>query len=112
VNLVTLVGTVYDRPFRPGSGQRTVIKVRCDGESGRSERLEFDAFGQPGDFGIKLRVGDVVAMRGRIEDRTYRSGDEEVNELRLVADHIELLVPASHRVERTNPEPTVRADDQ
>jgi hypothetical protein len=99
VNLVSLVGTVYDRPFRPGAGQRTVVKVKCDGESGRSERLEFDAFGQAGDFGMKLRVGDAIAVRGRVEDRTYRDGDEKVNELRLVADYIELLVPASHRHE-------------
>jgi hypothetical protein len=91
------MGTVYDRPFRPGSGQRTVVKVKCDGEAGRSERLEFDAFGSAGEFGMKLRVGDVVAMRGRVEDRTYRDGDEKVNELRLVADYIELVVPASHR---------------
>lgn len=73
--------------------------MKCDGESGRHERLEFDAFGQAGDFGMKLWVSDTIAMRGRIEDRTYRDGAEVVNELRLVADYIELLVPASQRQE-------------
>ncbi len=102
VNVVALVGEVVDRPFRPGNGARTVIKIRVheDG-SGRFDRVEFDAFGQPGDFGMHLYVGDLVSIRGRLEDRTYREGDEDVNELRVVAHHIELITRASDRKART-----------
>jgi single-stranded DNA-binding protein len=103
VNLVLLTGTVTDKPFRPGNGNRTVIKVRVENEHGRPEKLEFDAFGATGDFGVNLWSGDVISVRGRLEDRTYREGGENVNELRLVADHIQLVVQASQRAGTERP---------
>jgi hypothetical protein len=97
VNLVLLTGTVTDKPFRPGNGNRTVVKLRIESEHGRAEKLEFDAFGPTGAFGINLWTGDIISVRGRLEDRTYREGGESVNELRLVADHIQLVFQASQR---------------
>jgi hypothetical protein len=108
VNVVLLTGTVTDKPFRPGNGNRTVVKVRVENEHGRPEKLEFDAFGATGDFGVNLWSGDVISVRGRLEDRTYREGSEQVNELRLVADHIQVVVQASQRT--AVPERTARPD--
>lgn len=103
MNTVQLVGEVTDRPFRPGSGARTVVKVRVhDDGSGRFDNLEFDAFGTAGDFGVRLFVGDRIAVRGRLEDRTFTDAGEEVHEIRIVANHIELVRRASDvRVRQT-----------
>jgi single-stranded DNA-binding protein len=96
VNNVVLAGEIVDRPFRPGNGARTVIKLRVhDVLSGRYDRIEVDAFGQAGDFAMRLFFGDRVAVQGRLEDRTYRDGEDEVTELRVVANHIDLLVRSS-----------------
>lgn len=102
VNHVVLVGEVTDRPFRPGNGNRTVVKIRVTRSGTAYDHFEFDAFGQPGDFGIKLHVGDVIAINGRLEDRTFTEDGAEVTELRIVAQFIELLTKGTHR----------RADDR
>jgi len=96
MNTVQLVGEVTDRPFRPGSGARTVIKVRVhDDASNRFDNVEFDAFGSAGDFGLRLYSGDRIALRGRLEDRQFTEQGEIVHEMRLVANHIELVKRAS-----------------
>lgn len=96
VNTVQLVGEVTDRPFRPGSGARTVIKLRVhDDASNRFDNVEFDAFGTVGDFGLRLYTGDRIAVRGRLEDRSFQEQGQNVHELRVVANHIELVRRAS-----------------
>lgn len=98
MNVVALVGDVLERPFRPGNGARTVVKIKVhDDASGRFDRVEFDAFGQPGEFGARLYIGDRVAVRGRLEDRTFHEDGQEVHELRVVANHIELVMRAADR---------------
>jgi single-stranded DNA-binding protein len=105
MNTVQLVGEVTDRPFRPGAGARTVIKIRVhDDASNRFDNLEFDAFGAPGDFGLRLYTGDRVAVRGRLEDRQFTEHGETVNEIRIVANHIELVKRASDGQPRQRPE--------
>ena len=47
MNVVMLVGEVTDRPFRPGNGARTVVKLKTKGAGGTPDHFEFDAFGQP-----------------------------------------------------------------
>jgi single-stranded DNA-binding protein len=101
VNHVILAGSVSDRPFRPGGGNRTVVKLRVGADQNRrAEQIEFDAFGKVGDYAINLWSGDAVVVHGRLEDRTYRDGDEQVNELRVVAEFIEVLVQSNQRTKR------------
>jgi single-stranded DNA-binding protein len=101
MNVVMLVGEVTDRPFRPGNGQRTVVKIKTRSATGTPDHFEFDAFGQPGEFGSRLFVGDTIAVTGRLEDRTYTEKGEQVSELRVVAQFIELITRAGDRVPRT-----------
>ena len=69
MNTVQMVGEVRDRPFRPGDGNRVVVKIRVhDDASGRFDNVEFDAFGAVGDFAVRLYVGDRIAVRARLED--------------------------------------------
>lgn len=98
MNVVMLVGEVTDRPFRPGNGTRTVVKLKTKGSGGQADRFEFDAFGQVGDFGARLHVGDIVAVSGRLEDRTFTENGEQVSELRIVAQFIEVVTRAGDRV--------------
>lgn len=98
MNVVSLAGQVTDRPFRPGNGNRTVVKMKVTGTStNHTDRIEFDAFGQPGDFAINLYVGDIISVLGRLENRTFREHDEEVQELRVVAQFIELISKSQDR---------------
>jgi single-stranded DNA-binding protein len=97
MNQVALVGEVTDRPFRPGNGSRTVVKIKVTRSGTAYDHFEFDAFGQPGDFGIKLHIGDVIAVSGRLEERTYTENGTEVDELRIVAQFIELLTKGTQR---------------
>lgn len=113
-----LVGEVTDRPFRPGSGARTVIKLRVhDDASNRFDNVEFDAFGSVGDFGLRLYTGDRIAVRGRLEDRSFVEQGQTVHELRVVANHIELVRRASDggpRQQRhdANHDPNQPGDDE
>lgn len=92
VNTVQMVGEVRERPFRPGEGNRVVVKVRVhDDESGRFDNVEFDSFGAVGDFAIRLFSGDRIAVRGRLEGRVFDDGDE----IKIVANHVELVRRAS-----------------
>jgi hypothetical protein len=92
VNTVQLVGEVRERPFRPGDGNRVVVKVRVhDDDSGRFDNVEFDSFGGVGDFAIRLFTGDRIAVRGRLEGRVFDDGDE----VKVVANHVELVRRAS-----------------
>ena len=92
MNVVVLVGEVTDRPFRPGGGSRVVVKLRVHhDESGRRDDVEFDAFGAVSDFAMGLWRGDRVAVRGRVEGRVF----DEFEELKIVADHIDLVRKAS-----------------
>ena len=97
MNLVTLVGEVTDRPFRPGNGGRTVVKIKLRKPTGGSDHFEFDAFGQPGEFGLGLYVGDTIAVTGHLEDRQYVENGEPVTELRIVASYIELITRAADK---------------
>ncbi len=90
MNVVTLVGTVTDRPFRPGNGNRTVVKMST-GRGPRTEHFEFDAFGQAGSFAESLWSGDVIAVNGHLENRQFADGSE----LRIVADFVELAAKAT-----------------
>ena len=97
VNVVTLVGEVTDRPFRPGSGARTVVKIKLRKPTGGVDHFEFDAFGQPGEFGLGLFIGDSIAVTGHLEDRQYVENGEPVAELRIVASYIELVTRAGDK---------------
>jgi single-stranded DNA-binding protein len=89
---ISIVGKVSDRPFRPGNGQRVVLKVDADDDRGRTQHLECDAFSEIGDWVMKnVTPGEVIALNARLETRTYRDQGEEVEELRIVAMRIEPL---------------------
>jgi len=97
VNTVQLVGEVRERPFRPGDGNRVVVKLRVhDDESGRFDNVEFDSFGAVGDFAVRLFTGDRIAIRGRLEGRHFDDGDE----VKVVANHVELVRRASDAPDR------------
>jgi single-stranded DNA-binding protein len=89
---ISIVGKVSDRPFRPGNGQRVVLKVDADDDRGRTQHLECDAFSEIGDWVMKnVTPGESIAINARLETRTYRDQGEEVEELRIVAMRIEPL---------------------
>jgi Single-strand binding protein family len=101
MNTVVLVGKVSDRPFRPGNGERTVAKLSVQEESGRSQVFEFDAFGEVGAWVMSnLWVGDIAAIRGRLEERVYKERGEEVEELRIVAVRVNLVHKGGARINR------------
>jgi single-stranded DNA-binding protein len=101
MNTVVLVGKVSDRPFRPGNGERTVAKLSVQEESGRSQVFEFDAFGEVGAWVMSnLWVGDIAAIRGRLEERVYKERGEEVEELRIVAVRVNLVHKGGARTNR------------
>jgi single-stranded DNA-binding protein len=96
MNNVVLVGRVPERPFRPGGGERVVLKVDVADDRGRQERFELDAFGEIGRWVAEgVRIGDIVAIRGRLEQRVYREQGEEVEELRIVGMRISLVAKGS-----------------
>ncbi len=96
MNNVVLVGRVPERPFRPGGGERVVLKVDVADDRGRQERFELDAFGEIGRWVAEgVRIGDIVAVRGRLEQRVYRDQGEEVEELRIVGMRISLVAKGS-----------------
>jgi tRNA(Ile2) C34 agmatinyltransferase TiaS len=109
VNTVQMVGEVRERPFRPGEGNRVVVKVRVhDDETGRFDNVEFDSFGQVGDFAIRLFTGDRIAVRGRLEGRVFDDGDE----VKVVANHVELVRRASDAPAKDRQHHDDRHDDR
>ena len=109
MNLVIMAGTVTDKPFRPGGGSRTVVKLRVENDAGRVEHVEFDTFAKAGDFAINLWTGDIISIRGHSEVRTYKEDGEQFTELRIVADYVELVLPASQQIRNFPPRPAVEA---
>jgi single-stranded DNA-binding protein len=109
---VSIVGRVVDRPFRPGNAQRVVLKLDAEDERGRSQRIEVDGFGEIGDWIMKnVTMGEILAITGRLEQRTYKDRGEEVDELRVVAVRCEPTArrSAGPRVDGGRPDPN-RAD--
>jgi cold shock CspA family protein len=103
MNLVVLVGKVADRPFRPGGRERVVVKLDVVSErrSGRGDRIEVHCFGDVGAEAVAtLNVGDIVTVRGRLEQRIGRDEHGEYEDLRVVADHLSSLRFGGSRDER------------
>ncbi len=93
MNVVVLAGRVADRPFRPGNGERVVVKLDVDGESpSKSDRIELHCFGAVAERAMRLWQGDLIGVRGRIELRIWSEDGEEYDELRVVAHRIDVMV--------------------
>ncbi len=93
VNVVVLAGRVADRPFRPGNGERVVIKLDVDGENpSKSDRIELHCFGAVAERAMRLWQGDLIGIRGRIELRIWSEDGEEYDELRVVAHRVDVMV--------------------
>ena len=93
VNVVVLAGRVADRPFRPGNGDRVVVKLDVDGENpSKSDRIELHCFGAVAERAMRLWQGDLIGIRGRIELRIWTEDGEEYDELRVVAHRVDVLV--------------------
>lgn len=97
VNVVVLAGRVADRPFRPGNGDRVVVKLDVDGENpSKSDRIEIHCFGAVGERAMRLWQGDLIGVRGRIELRIWVEDGEEYDELRVVAHRIDVMVKGNN----------------
>ena len=93
MNVVVLAGRVADRPFRPGNGDRVVIKLDVDGENpAKSDRIELHCFGAVAERAMRLWQGDLIGIRGRIELRIWTEDGEEYDELRVVAHRVDVMV--------------------
>jgi single-stranded DNA-binding protein len=93
VNVVVLAGRVADRPFRPGNGERVVVKLDVDGENpSKSDRIELHCFGAVAERAMRLWQGDLIGVRGRIELRIWSEDGEEYDELRVVAHRVDVMV--------------------
>lgn len=93
MNVVVLAGRVADRPFRPGNGERVVIKLDVDGENpSKSDRIELHCFGAVAERAMRLWQGDLIGIRGRIELRIWSEDGEEYDELRVVAHRVDVMV--------------------
>jgi single-stranded DNA-binding protein len=113
MNLVVLVGTVTDRPFRPG-GERVVVKLAIPADKpGVTDNFEVHLFGTVGSYALdQVRSGDVVSLRGRLETRIWTEGDEEFEELRIVGQRIERIGGGSSGSNRGPRPPRPRFDRQ
>ena len=93
MNVVVLAGRVADRPFRPGNGDRVVVKLDVDGENpSKSDRIEIHCFGAVAERAMRLWQGDLIGIRGRIELRIWSEDGEEYDELRVVAHRVDVMV--------------------
>ena len=93
MNVVVLAGRVADRPFRPGNGDRVVVKLDVDGENpSKSDRIELHCFGAVAERAMRLWQGDLIGVRGRIELRIWTEDGEEYDELRVVAHRVDVMV--------------------
>jgi cold shock CspA family protein len=98
MNVVALVGRVGDRPFRPGGADRVVMRVvvASNRRSERADEIEVHCFAGVADSVVSgIRVGDVVEIRGRIEQRIGRDDQGEYEDLRVVADHVAVVTASS-----------------
>lgn len=97
MNTFVVVGRVAEEPFRPG-GDRVVIKVDVDHGDG-FDRLEINSFGEAGRFVLEaVRAGDVVAVRGRLEEWRYTEGQRKG--VRAIGQRFDVVVQASELRDR------------
>ena len=111
MNVVVLVGRVGDRPFRPGGADRVVMRVvvASSRRSERADEIEVHCFAGVADSVIAgIRLGDVVEIRGRIEQRIGRDDEGEYEDLRVVADHVSVVAVGSAAPVHT---PTARKEE-
>ena len=90
MNVVVLVGKVAEKPFNPG-GDRVVLKLDITSErrSDVFDRIEVHCFGGIGELVMdKVRPGETVSVRGRLEIRVGRDDEGSYEELRVVAQHV------------------------
>ena len=98
MNVVALVGRVGDRPFRPGGADRVVMRVvvASTRRTERADEIEIHCFAGVADSVVSsVRVGDMVEIRGRIEQRIGRDEEGEYEDLRVVADHVSVITTAA-----------------
>lgn len=97
MNVVVLVGVVRERPFRPG-GDRCVLKLAVAGDKPEAwDLIEVDVFGGAGDFAMgHIGPGQMVAIRGRLENRRFR---DRPSELRVVAHRVNKVQDPTRRGE-------------
>jgi cold shock CspA family protein len=94
MNVVLLVGRVSNRPYRPGSGERVFLQIDVPSarRSGTSDEIELHCFGQTANNVERdVHFGDMVEVRGRIEQRIGRDADGEYDDLRIVADEVSVV---------------------
>jgi cold shock CspA family protein len=94
MNVVLLVGRVSNRPFRPGSGERVFLQIDVPSarRSGTSDEIELHCFGQTANNVERdVHFGDMVEVRGRIEQRVGRDAEGEYDDLRIVADEVSVV---------------------
>ena len=94
MNVVALVGRVGDRPFRPGGADRVVMRVvvASNRRSERADEIEVHCFAAVADAVVAgIRLGDIVEIRGRLEQRIGRDDEGEYEDLRVVADHVAVI---------------------
>ena len=97
MNVVVLVGKVAEKPFNPG-GDRVVLKLDITSErrSDVYDRIEVHCFGGIGELVLdKVRPGETVSVRGRLEIRVGRDDEGSYEELRVVAQHVGRFGPAA-----------------
>lgn len=97
MNVVVLVGKVAEKPFNPG-GDRVVLKLDITSErrSDVYDRIEVHCFGGIGELVMdKVRPGETVSVRGRLEIRVGRDDEGSYEELRVVAQHVGRFSPAA-----------------
>ena len=98
MNVVALVGRVGDRPFRPGGADRVVMRVivASTRRSERADEIEVHCFSGVADAVLSgIKLGDMVEIRGRLEQRIGRDEEGEYEDLRVVADHVAVVAPAA-----------------
>ena len=107
-NVVVLVGRVADRPFRPGGQDRVVLKLDVPSErrAGKPDRIEIHCFGAVGEEALTRFTGDVVSIRGRLELRIGRDEHGEYEDLRVVAQQVNVISSSrtDHRGTEGRPE--------
>ncbi len=74
------------------------IEVASSRRAGMSDEIELHCFGQTANSVEKVvHLGDMVEVRGRIEQRIGRDAEGEYEDLRIVADEVTLLRNATSK---------------